>query len=49
MYSLEFMKFLIARDADNYINKESKTDKSKDNPIFRYAKLATVPIEVKEK
>ena len=49
MYSLEFMKFLITRDADSYINKESKSDENIENPMFRYAKLATVPIEVKEK
>lgn len=49
MYSSEFMKFLVGRDANDYIKKETETDKKSDeNKMFRYARLATVPIEVKK-
>ncbi len=50
MYSPEFMKFLVGRDADDFINseKKSETKQTGDNLIYRYTKLATVPIEIKK-
>ena len=52
MYSLSFMKFLIGRDADDFLveEKESQTYKKPiDNPIYRCIRYATVPIEIKNK
>lgn len=49
MYSLEFMKFLVGRDADDFINNEKKSEpKLEENIMFRYAKFATIPIEIKK-
>lgn len=50
MYSKEFMRFLVTRDADNYIQKsEEKTEiKPCDSVIYRYTKFATVPAEIKK-
>ncbi len=50
MYSVEFMRFLIGRDADDYMpKKENVSEKHSDgNMIYRYSKLATVPIEIKK-
>ena len=47
MFSPEFMKFLIGRGADDFVVEE-KEEKSKENKIFRYSQLATVPIEIKD-
>lgn len=52
MYSLTFMKFLIGRDADDFLTEEKETETHKkpaDNPIYRCIRYATVPIEVKNK
>ena len=49
MYSPEFMRFLSGRDADDFIKNEKKPEnKSGENIIYRYTKLATVPIEIKK-
>lgn len=50
MYSPEFIKFLIGRDADDYLTKnEVQTEKRpEDHIMFRYAKFATIPIEIKK-
>lgn len=49
MYSPEFIRFLVGRDANDYINNDKTTEKKSDeNIMFRYARLATVPIEVKK-
>ncbi len=47
MFSPEFMKFLIGRDINDYVVVE-KEENNKENKIFRYSKLATIPIEIKE-
>lgn len=47
MFSPEFMKFLVGRDINDYLAAE-KEEVVKENKIFRYSKLATVPIEIKE-
>ena len=49
MYSSEFLKFLVGRDINEYLKKEEKTtdNNSDENVIYRYSKLATVPIEIK--
>lgn len=49
MYSPEFMKFLIGRDAKDFINNEKKSEpKLEENTMFRYARFATIPIEIKK-
>ena len=50
MYSPQFMRFLIGRDADDYVNEEKKQEESKsfDSVIYRCSKYATVPIEIKK-
>lgn len=50
MYSSEFIRFLIGRDADDFINNEKKETEntSEGNIIYRYSRLATVPIEIKK-
>ena len=50
MYSPQFMRFLIGRDADDYVNEEKKQEESKsfDSVIYRCSKYATVPIEIKQ-
>lgn len=49
MYSPEFMKFLIGRDAKDFINNEKKSEpKLEENVMFRYARFATIPIEIKK-
>lgn len=50
MYSKEFMRFLIGRDADDYMPKsETKSEfKPSDSVIYRYTKYATIPIEIKK-
>ena len=50
MYSLTFMRFLIGRDADDFLmeEKEEQTFKKPvDNPIYRCVRYATVPVEIK--
>ncbi len=50
MYSPEFMRFLIGRDANDYIEKEKEAEKkdSDKDKMFRFARLATVPIKVEK-
>lgn len=50
MYSPEFIKFLIGRDADDYVTKNEiqAEKKAEDHIMFRYARFATVPIEIKK-
>lgn len=49
MYSPQFIRFLVGRDADDFINKEEKIEqKAEENIMFRYAKFATIPIEIKD-
>lgn len=48
MYSPEFIKILVGRDINNYV-KDEKTAESKNenHGMFRFARLATVPVEAK--
>ncbi len=49
MYSSEFIRFLVGRDADDFVNKEEKVEqKTEENIMFRYARFATIPIEIKK-
>ncbi len=50
MYSPMFMRFLIGRDADDFLVEEKeKEEKSfSDNAIYRCSRYATVPIEIKK-
>ena len=48
MYSSEFIKILVGRDIDNYVSEEKQTEtKTENGGMFRFARLATVPDEVK--
>ena len=47
MFSPEFMKFIIGRDINEYVVAK-KEEKIRENKIFRYSKLATIPVEIKE-
>ena len=51
MYSPQFMRFLVGRDADDFTTKE-KNDENRKTPyervMYRYARYATVPIEIKK-
>ncbi len=52
MYSLTFMKFLIGRDADDFLAEEKEVQTLKkpiDNPIYRCVRYATVPVEINNK
>lgn len=49
MYSVEFMKILVGRDANEYTSDEKKEKENKvENPMYRYSRYATVPIEIKK-
>lgn len=50
MYSPQFIKFLIGRDADEYTPKtqEKVEITTEKDGIFRYKRYATIPIEVKK-
>lgn len=48
MFSPEMMRFLLTRDNEEYTKESKKETEIKQNPIFRHAAFATVPIEVKE-
>lgn len=51
MYSPAFMKFLIGRDADDFLVEEKKeikyTQRPIDNVVYRCTRYATIPIEIK--
>ena len=51
MYSPAFIKFLIGRDADDFLSKENNDSEVKnrpiDNIIYRCSRYATVPVESK--
>lgn len=50
MYSPTFMKFLIGRDADDFLTEEKEENSNQnENILCRCAKYATVPIEIKIK
>lgn len=53
MYSPTFMRFLIGRDADDFLVEEKETLETKnrpiDNVIYRCSRYATVPIDIKNK
>lgn len=57
MYSPTFMRFLIGRDADDFLVEEKDdTDTNTetkprpiDNVIYRCSKYVTIPIEIKYK
>lgn len=53
MYSPAFMKFLIGRDADDFLVEEKENlevrQRPIDNVIYRCSRYATIPIEVKNK
>lgn len=53
MYSPIFMRFLIGRDADDFLVEEKDNTETKprpiDNVIYRCSKYATIPIEIKNK
>lgn len=48
MFSPELMRFLIKHNIEEYKAKEKEQIKFTENKIFRYAKYATIPIEIKE-
>lgn len=53
MYSPAFMRFLIGRDADDFLVEEKENSEVRqrpiDNVIYRCSRYATIPIEVKNK
>ena len=50
MYSPTFMRFLIGRDADDFVAEEKEKETlHKENILCRCAKYATIPIEIKIK
>lgn len=50
MYSPQFMRILVGRDADEFVpEKEKETEKSPiEKVMYRYSRYATVPIEIKK-
>lgn len=51
MYSPTFMRFLIGRDADDFLveEKDETEKKPSENIFYRCTRYATVPIEIKIK
>ena len=48
MYSMEFMKILIGQDTNEKISDKNDVNDTKiENPMYRYSRYATVPIEIK--
>ena len=51
MFSIELMKFLVSRDAEEYIPKAEGKEIKKEadaNGIYRHKRYATVPIELQK-
>ncbi len=50
MYSPEFMRILVGRDADEFMPEKKK--EVEKNPVekvmYRYSRYATIPIEIKK-
>lgn len=47
MFSPEFMRFIVEHGTREFEHKEEKVE-SKENIIYRFSKLATVPINIKK-
>ena len=49
MYSSAFIRFLIGYNVDEFVVKEDELEKKEEeNKMIRFAKLATVPIHVRD-
>jgi hypothetical protein len=48
MYSVQFLKFLVSRDAEDFISDEKTEKQSDENVIYRHSRYATIPIEIKK-
>lgn len=50
MYSPQFMRFLVGRDADDFTKEKNEENQKTpyEKVMYRYSRYATVPIEIKK-
>ena len=49
MYSAAFIRFLIGYNVDEFVSTENKQEKNEEeNKMIRFARLATVPIHIRD-